>query len=131
MCNLHLYHTYANYDYTIVPYYNNIGRLTERDLYHLTKILRPAAPKWKEIGGKLKIETSELDIIAHQPTLIVEGVPGYFREMLSRWLSWAPPNHSWPTIHNLIHAVRKSGFEDLAVKLQGEYSINTQLNSLQ
>ena len=100
------------------PYLIYTGRLTEQDLFCLIDILKPVAPKWKEIGGKLNIKNSDLNIIEHKLTLIVEGVTGYFREMLSMWLKWAPPNHSWPTIHNLIYAVRSSGHEDLAVKLQ-------------
>ena len=96
----------------------NIGRLSVRDLFHLTKILRPATPKWKEIGGALKFQNDDLEIIETRPTLIVVGVTGYFREMLNTWLKWAPPTHSWPTIQTLIHAVRSSGEENLAVELQ-------------
>ena len=99
-------------------------RLTEDDLYHLTVLLRPAAPKWKEIGGALGIVNSDLSIIEHDPMLIPKGVPGYFREMLSAWLKWAPPNHPWPTVQDLVDAVRQSGHEDLAVKVQTDYEIN-------
>jgi len=49
--------------------------------------------------------------------------------MLSVWLKWAPPNHSWPTIHNLIQAVQSSGHENLTVELQN-YGALTELNSL-
>ena len=98
-------------------------RLTESDLYPLAVILRPAAPKWKEIGGALGIINSDLCIIEHDPMLIPKGVPGYFREMLSTWLKWAPPNHPWPTVQDLVDAVRRSGHEDLAVKVQN-YKIN-------
>ena len=38
---------------------------------------------------------------------------GYFREMLSQWLRWAPPKHEWPTITDLQSAVQESGLEDL------------------
>ena len=93
-------------------------RLTEDDLFHLTDMLRPAAPKWLEIGGTLGIANSDLTIIENHPMLIPKGVPGYFREMLSTWLKWAPPNHSWPTIQDLVDSVRRSGHEDRAVKLQ-------------
>ena len=93
-------------------------RLTEDDLFPLNDMLRPAAPKWKEIGGALGIAHSDLTIIENHPMLISEGVTGYLREMLSTWLKWAPPNHPWPTIQDLVDAVRRSGHEDLAVKLQ-------------
>ena len=51
---------------------------------------------------------------------ITEGViPGrLFQGDAEHMVKWAPPNHSWPTIRNLIYAVRSSGHEDLAVKLQ-------------
>lgn len=83
--------------------------------------MRPAAPKWKEIGGALNFKHSDLNIIECQPTLIPEGVTGYFREMLSIWLKWTPPEHSWPTIYNLTLAVQNSGHENLAVKLKAEF----------
>ena len=102
-------------------------RLTEDDLYRLTVLLRPASPKWKEIGGILGIVNSDLTIIENKPTLLLEGVAGYFREMLSTWLKWAPPNHPWPTIWDLVDAVRQSGHEDLAVKLEN-YTINSKAN---
>ena len=93
-------------------------RLTEDDLFPITNMLRSAAPKWKEIGGALGIANSDLTIIENHPMLIPKGVTEYFREMLSTWLKWAPPNHPWPTIQDLVDAVRNSGHEDLAVKLQ-------------
>ena len=93
-------------------------RLTEDDLFPLTNMLRPAAPKWKEIGGALGIASSDLTIIENHPMLIPKGVTGYLGEMLSTWLKWAPPNHPWPTIQDLVDAVQRSGHEDLAVKLQ-------------
>ena len=102
-------------------------RLTESDLFPLADILRPAAPKWKEIGGALGIINSDLSIIENKPTLILEGVPGYFREMLSAWLKRAPPNHPWPTIQELVDAVQRSGHESLAVEVQN-YKINITTN---
>ena len=90
-------------------------RLTEDDLFPITNMLRSAAPKWKEIGGALGIANSDLTIIENHAML---DVTGYLRKMLSTWLKWAPPTHPWPTIQDLVDAVRNSGHEDLAVKLQ-------------
>ena len=95
--------------------------LTAEDLHTLTVILKPAAPQWKTIGLALGFLDHELTIIEQKPLLIQEGPTGYFREMLSQWLKWAPPNHSSPTLKNLTPAVRGSGHEDLAVKLGSEY----------
>ena len=92
--------------------------LTGQDLFILTEILRPAAPQWKTVGLALEFPDYELATIEQKPLLIPEGPPGYFREMLSQWLKWAPPNHSLPTLESLAPALQSSGHEDLAVKLR-------------
>ena len=92
--------------------------LTGQDLFILTEILRPAAPQWKTVGLALGFPDYELATIEQKPLLIPEGPPGYFREILSQWLKWAPPNHSLPTLESLAPALRSSGHEDLAVKLR-------------
>ena len=84
------------------------------DLTSITSILRAASPQWRGIGGDLGIEESDLDIIQGKPLLIVEGAPGYFREMLSLWLKCSPPKHHWPTITALESALRDNGHEGLA-----------------
>ena len=83
--------------------------------------LRPAAPQWKTIGGSLGILDSNLTIIQHSPILFPEGSLGYFREMLSQWLKWAPPNHPWPTIEALVVALQNNGQESLAVNLKSVF----------
>ena len=95
--------------------------LAEEDLHILTKILRPAAPQWRTLGLALGFLNYELTTIEQKPLLIAEGIAGYFREMLSQWLKWAPPNHPSPTIENLALALQSSEHEDLAVKLRPEY----------
>ena len=86
------------------------------DLHFLTEKLKPAAPQWKTVGLTLGFPYDELTIIEHKPMLIPEGDSGYFREMLSQWLKWAPPNHRWPTVGNLADAVQGSGHEGLAIQ---------------
>ena len=93
-------------------------RLTTEDLYILTSILKAAAPKWQTIGGALGFENDNLTIIQRKPLLIPESDTGYFREMLSQWLKWAPPNHPWPTIEALAFAIQRIGQEGLAVNLK-------------
>ena len=56
-------------------------------------------------------------IIERTPLLIPERLTGYFREMLSQWLKWSPPNHSWPTLKSLELVLQRSGHEGLAVQL--------------
>ena len=63
----------------------------------------------------------KLTTIEGKPLLIPEGATGYFREMLSQWLRWAPPNHSWPTLEALQLALQRSGHENLAVSLIPEF----------
>ena len=90
--------------------------LTGQNLHFLTEILKPAAPQWKAVGLALGFLDHELTTIEHKPMLIPEGDTGYFREMLSQWLKWAPPIHLWPTVENLTVAVRSSGHEGLAIQ---------------
>ena len=80
--------------------------------------MKPAASQWKTIGDTLGFLDFNLTEIQHSPLLIPEGTPGYFREMLSRWLRWAPPNHPWPTIEKLEMALQSSGQENLALQLR-------------
>ena len=92
--------------------------LTEKDLYQLTDTLRAAAPQWRVIGGTLGILDSDLSNIQHNLGLLLEGPPGYFREMLTQWLKWAPPNHPVPTVETLALALQKNGHEALAADLR-------------
>ena len=95
--------------------------LSGDDLHILTEIMKPAAPQWRTIGGSLGIPDSNLNIIQHTPILLLEGPPGYFREMLSQWLKWAPPNHPWPTLEALAAALQINGQEGLAVNLKSVF----------
>ena len=91
--------------------------LTEKDLSILLDSLKPATPHWKAVGLALGFLDHELITIEHTTLLIPEGLTGYFREMLSQWLKWAPPNHSWPTLEALRPALQSCGQEGLAVQL--------------
>ena len=109
-----------------------LGVLTAQDLHILTSIMKAAAPQWQAIGGALGFLYSDLTIIQNTPMLIPQAPQSYFREMLSQWLNWAPPNHSWPTLEALETALRSSGSESLAFQLRslflqqkGSASLNT------
>ena len=97
------------------------GGLTEEDLAILLGTLKPATPHWKTVGLALGFLDHVLTTIECTPLLIPEGSTGYFREMLSQWLRWAPPTHSWPTLKALELALQKSGHERLAVKLRQKF----------
>ena len=96
-------------------------RLSVRDLSVLTRTLKGAAARWKTIGLALGFLDDELTIIQRKPLLIPEGDTGYFRDMLSRWLKWAPPNHRWPTLEVLAAALNEAGEECLAYDLKQQY----------
>ena len=96
-------------------------RLRERDLAGLTHTLKGAEAKWMTIGLALGFLDDELTIIQHKPLLIPEGVTGYFRDLLSRWLKWAPPNHRWPTLEALATALNEAGEEGRAYDLKQLY----------
>ena len=91
--------------------------------------MRPAAPQWQAVGGALGFLYSDLTIIQQSPLLIPEGPTGYFREMLSQWLKWAPPNHPWPTLEALQAALRSSGHESLAFQLRSLFLQKKGINS--
>ena len=96
----------------------------ESDLPNLLDLLRSAVPCWRNVGVCLGFRSSELDVIERMPLLVLEGCPGYFREMLSQWLKWAPPNHLPPTILNLASALRRTGEEAAAFNLEITFGIN-------
>ena len=95
--------------------------LTEKDLVNLLDTLKPATPQWKTVGFALGFLDHELIVIERTPMLIPEGLTGYFREMLSQWLKWAPPNHSSPILEALALALQRSGHEGLAVHLRQKF----------
>ena len=80
--------------------------------------MKSAAAEWKTIGDALGFLDSDLTLIQRSPMLIPEGPIGYFREMLSQWLKWAPPNHPWPTLEALENALQTNGQESLALQLR-------------
>ena len=103
--------------YTLQIYYCVDIILTEEDLSILLDLWKPATPHWKAVGLALGFLDHEITIIERIPLLIPEGLTGYFREMLSQWLKWAPPNHSWLTLKALQPALQNFGHEELAVQL--------------
>lgn len=95
-----------------------LGCLTAQDVHMLTFIMKAAPAEWKTIGDALGFLDSDLTLIQPSPMLIPEGPIGYFREMLSQWLKWAPPNHPWPTLEALRNVFQSSGQESLALQLR-------------
>ena len=71
-----------------------------------------ASSQWRAIGGKLGFTFDELDSIVREPGRY--GDVDYYQAMLRRWLDWAPPNHSDPTLQCLTSALRAVGKEKQA-----------------
>ena len=78
----------------------------EEDLQLLLQLVRRAAFKWKELGLALGFLKSELDEIEATIAHAAGGPEAYLRELLSRWLDWAPPNHRLPSSRTLAEALR-------------------------
>ena len=74
---------------------------------------------WRTLARELGFKLWEVCSIASSP--LSSGGPQTCLEMLlDKWLNWAPPNHGFPTIEDLITAVRKMGQERLAWKLAND-----------
>ena len=92
--------------------------LNEDSIQHLLTVTGKAAPQWQDVGIHLGFKLSELRLIEVRPPLMLEGSPGYYREMIGQWLEWATPNHPLPTVEALTSALRKAGRERLALELE-------------
>lgn len=97
-------------------------RLQEKDLSALLELVEPAAPKRMKVGLKLGFLDSELKVIEATPSLIVEGPEACFREILSRWLKRAPPEHKFPSSGTLANALRFVKEERLAYNLEQHFN---------
>lgn len=82
-----------------------------------------AAPKWRRIGTALNFTKGVLDTIAATHENMVGGPIDCFTDMLDRWLRWAPPKHSLPTLETLCGALREDtvGEERLAFELEQNF----------
>ena len=75
---------------------------------------------------KLGFKTFELDDMQRSRSHLYEescyygdGMYGFqYAAMLKRWLDWAPPNHSPPTLSALVAAMRAVGMERVAHDLE-------------
>jgi len=92
--------------------------LSEADLPFLFGSTKCAASKWKQIGLSLGFKDFDIAAIEENPLLMPEGSIGYFKEMLSCWLKWAPPKHNWPTFGTLAAAFQSSSYGHIVEKLR-------------
>ena len=90
--------------------------LSDRDLERLSKAVRKASHAWKDIGERLGFQHNELDAITRKNGCTEEH--HYVKELLNRWLKWAPPNHDLPTEMQLVECLQKAGEERVAYDMQ-------------
>ena len=80
---------------------------------------KKACGEWKPIGRELGYTEDELSSIVRETGQT--GEEDYYAEMLRRWLDWAPPNHTYPSIPQLSSALRAVGKERMALDLEVGY----------
>ncbi|KAL5515482.1 hypothetical protein EMCRGX_G000655 [Ephydatia muelleri] len=101
--------------------------LDEHDHTEIFQTTESASDEWRAIGRKLGFTVRELDSIVREPGR--NGDEDYYEAMLRRWLDWAPPNHTLPSLQSLLSALRAAGKErqanDLATKYKVRHSIHT------
>eukprot|EP00731_Ephydatia_muelleri_P005953 Em0003g201a len=108
----------------------------------LLEMTRNAADRWLAIGIELGFKNNELDDMLPTSRSHFYNKGRYYRDemyygdeiyygdemcygdevcyaaMLRRWLDWAPPNHSPPTLSALVAAMRAVGIEGVAFNLE-------------
>lgn len=99
------------------------GVLCDGDHSVLRSMTKSACGKWKSIGWELGFTEDELSSIVREPGQT--GEEDYYSAMLRRWLDWAQPNHTLPSIPQLSSALRKVGKERLALDLEEKYCISS------
>ena len=98
--------------------------LNEDDHTKIFQTTRSASDKWRAIGRELGFTEGQLDAIVRETGRY--GEEDYYVAMLRRWLDWAPPNHSHPTIQSLSSSLRAVGKERQAWDLGVYYSMYDQ-----
>ena len=94
--------------------------LNESDHRKIFDATQTASDKWKAIGWRLDFSEDQLDAIVHEPGR--HGEEDYYRAMLRKWLDWAPPDHSYPSLQSLTSALCAVGKEKQAADLGVKYN---------
>ena len=69
-------------------------------------ILTKHAAQWREIGTGLKFTDYELDNIENMPRLHFNAPISMLREMISKWLQWAPRDNRGSTSFATLEALK-------------------------
>ena len=95
--------------------------MSERDHAIIFVSTKSACDKWRAIGWGLGFTSDELGAIVREPGR--NGDEDYYEAMLRRWLDWAPPNHTPPSLQSLLSALRAAGKEIQANDLASKYKV--------
>ncbi|KAL5510296.1 hypothetical protein EMCRGX_G005822 [Ephydatia muelleri] len=95
--------------------------LNECDHGNIFQSTKSARDKWRAIGWELGFTSDELDSIVREPGR--NGDEDYYEAMLKRWLDWAPPNHTPPSLQSLLSVLRAVGKERQANDLATKYKV--------
>lgn len=68
--------------------------------------LQPIASHWKDLGLQLGLYLEELKTVEATPILIPGGPVAFLREILHKWLNFAPPSNAQPRLTKLCEALR-------------------------
>eukprot|EP00731_Ephydatia_muelleri_P034898 Em0084g11a len=90
-------------------------QLRPEDLDDVFSYVQAASPKWV---SHLKMSSMETSAIVN--TTGLSDQKDYFQEMLTKWLTLAPPQHPIPTTEALAEAIGKAWSVNLAFKLKKE-----------
>ena len=97
--------------------------MSDKDLFHLMRLLKDYSTKWETIGLSLGFIQPELNIISGMSKLLVEAPVSYLRELLSQWIQWPTEKHqNNPTLEALYTALRSDlvGLGALAEEVKKE-----------
>ena len=101
-------------------------RCTQKDENIIYWRLEQYASKWKEIGTGLQFTHYELENILNKPLLLSRAPESWLKEMLSKWLQWAPGDNrgstNYATVEGLIVALVKAGLAAAADDLYKDLS---------
>ena len=100
---------------------DDVTILDEHDHTEIFQTTESASAEWRAIGRKLGFTVSELDSIVREPGR--NGDEDYYEAMLKRWLDWAPPSHTPPSLQSLLSALRAAGKERQANDLATKYKV--------
>ena len=107
---------------TATPFAEEKHKLSESHLPELLSKLNDHACSWRDIGMHLGFRKGELDNIAANQLLLSESPKSWLKEMLSKWLQWAPGDsrgsNAFASMESLKCALDKSGLARTAHEIE-------------